>query len=131
MTKGKQRYLFILYILAIALVFSYLLFPSAAMKEYLAAQVIKVNPTYHLNIATLTPSLPPGFLLKGVQLFQQNGLVFTADSLKVSPKWLSLFSSKRGLKFRGKAYQGELNGVLSSVKTEKGKYPSLNADFTD
>lgn len=131
MTKGKQRYLLILYVLATALIFSYLLFPSTAVKEYLAGQVTKVNPSYYLNITTLTPSLPPGLLLTDVQLFQQNGLVFNADSLKMSPKWLSLFSSKRGLKFRGKAYQGELSGVLSSVKTEKGKYPSVNAEFSE
>lgn len=131
MTKGKQRNLLILYVLATTIVFSYILFPSTAVKEYLAGQVTKVNPSYQLDIATLTPSLPPAFLLKDVQLFQQNGLVFNADSLKVSPKWLSLFSSKRGLKFHGKAYQGELNGVLSSVKTEKGKYPSLNAEFSE
>jgi type II secretion system protein N len=131
MTTGKRRYLYISYIIGTALIFSYLLFPSNTIKEYLSNQVYKANPSYRMNIADLSPSFPPSLLLKGVHLFEQNGLIFNADHLKLFPKWLSLFSSKRGVKFKGTAYQGHLNGTISSIKTENGKYPSLMAEFSD
>lgn len=129
MIKGKQRFYLVLYIAATALIFLYVLFPDTAVKEYLANRVTHADPAYHMDIGSLSPSLPFALILKDVQLNRQEGWTAHASHLKMSPNWSSLFSSKRGLKFNGTAYQGLFNGIISSVKSKAGKYPSVNAEF--
>ena len=131
MTKKRRRFLYGAYIILIALVFSYLLFPSDSVKEYLTNRVYTQNPAYRMDIETLRPSFPPSLRLKNIQLFYQNGLIFNTDVLKLFPNWLSLFTFKPGASFQGEAYQGRLNGALSIIRVETESHPLLSVTFTD
>jgi hypothetical protein len=56
----KTRILWAIYIICAALFFFYYLFPSDAIKEYLADQVRQAQPNLTVKISRLKPAFPPG-----------------------------------------------------------------------
>jgi uncharacterized protein YggT (Ycf19 family) len=59
----KSRILWAIYIICAALFFFYYLFPSDAIKEYLADQIRQALPNLTVKISRVKPAFPPGLKL--------------------------------------------------------------------
>jgi type II secretion system protein N len=92
------------------LFFLWYLFPSDTLKGYLAYRLSLGNPDVNVTIDRISPVLPPGLKLEGVDIIDQNMTLIEVQSLKVMPGLGSLFSDTTTVKFNGRVYDGTLNG---------------------
>ncbi len=107
--KGNRIY-YVLYAVAVALVFLYILFPSTALKMVLTDRLNQIHPNIHVTIAKLEPVLPPGVKLYNVDIFYRDAALLNLDTVKATPGLLSLFGSRTILKFKSRAYAGWIDG---------------------
>lgn len=107
----KKRILYAAYIVGVTLFFFYVLFPSDALKMYLAYQLSRGNPNIDVTIHRIRPALPPGITLKRVNVSHRHAALIGLDDLKLMPAISFLFSSNTSLNFKGSAYEGKLSGT--------------------
>lgn len=101
---------FTLYVLAVTLVFLYILFPSTALKIALTERLNQIHPDIRFAIAKLKPLLPPGVKLYQVNILYRGAPLLDLDTVKVTPDLLSLVGSRTKVKFTSRVYAGRLNG---------------------
>ena len=89
----KTRISWAIYIICAALFFFYYLFPSDAIKEYLADQIRQAQPYLTVKISRLKPAFPPGLKLYNVSVYHLDQTIAGLDNLKISPDILSLKGS--------------------------------------
>ena len=89
----NTKILWIFYIISAALFFFYILFPSDAVKAYLADQVRQVQPGLAVTIGQVKPGFPPGLKLYDVNLYHLDQALAEMENVRVSPEILSLFLS--------------------------------------
>jgi type II secretion system protein N len=113
MQLSRRTHLRILYgawAAGVFLVCLYALFPTQALEHHVAVQIANQLPGVGVRIQKASLSLPPGFQLKGVAVFQMDRPLFDLERVKIAPKWLSLFGSATDYRFRGAAYGGAVTG---------------------
>ena len=118
------------YVIAAVVVFLYFLFPSDAIKQYIVQQSAALGPDVAIELDHVDPSLPPGLLLSNLKLFFKGNAAFDSSQLKLTPRYLSLFTSAKGLNIKGKAYNGDLNGRASLENASKPQY-ATDLAFSD
>jgi type II secretion system protein N len=110
MNNTKKKILFILYIIAAFIFFLYILFPSNAVKKYIEHKLGGIHPDLSISIGNINPTFPPGIRLKAVSFYYIRSSLLDAETIKIVPGILSLFSSKTTFSFKGAAYAGIING---------------------
>lgn len=126
----KSRISWAIYIICAALFFFYYLFPSDAIKEYLADRVRRAHPYLTVKISHVKPAFPPGLKLYNVSVFHLGQAIAGLDNLKISPDILSLFLATTHLRFEGNGYGGILKGRADIIKTSAGRTVMMDADLT-
>ena len=63
MKKIRKWIAYGVYIVALAALFIYYLFPSETVKNYITARAGQVNPDIRVSILKVTPVFPPGLLI--------------------------------------------------------------------
>ena len=116
MNNSKKRLLYFIYIIAITALFIYYLFPSDAVKKHLAFNFNKTNPNFNIKIDFIKPAFPPGLTLYNVSLYHLTDLLFDVKQIKIIPDLLSFFGTKTTFSFKGKAYEGILEGNGALIK---------------
>ena len=124
MKPTKKTLLYIAYIIGITVFFLYFLFPSEAIKNYVAYKISRVNPGIRVTIDRISPVLPPGIKLHNVGIAQGNKALINLDSVKITPGLLSFFSSTKTARFKGRVKAGSVHGWAevdsrSDQRTEK------------
>jgi type II secretion system protein N len=112
----------------------YLRFPGEALTDYIRAAAAARYPRMLLSIDTILPVVPPGLeavnLTAGVKGRPEATL--HADSLSVSPGWLSLFRGRIAASLGAEGYGGELRGRLEFANLFSLKGPfSAEANFRE
>jgi type II secretion system protein N len=125
----KNRFLWALYIICAALFFFYYLFPSDAVKEYLAGQIRQRDPNLTVKIGRVSPAFPPGLKLYDVSVSHLGQTLGTVKNLIISPDILSLFLATTHLSFQGKGYGGVLKGRVDVIKTSAKRAITIDADL--
>ena len=125
MNNSKKRLLYFIYIIAITALSIYYLFPSDAVKKYIAFNFNKANPDFHISIDFIKPALPPGLALYNISLYHLNDLLFDVKQIKIIPDLLSFFGTKTTFSFKGRAYEGILEGNGALIKKPGIKNPSI------
>jgi type II secretion system protein N len=125
----KARILWAVYIICVALIFFYILFPSETVKEYLADQIRQVHPGLTLEIGRLRPDFPPGLALRDVSVYHFGQMMAELDNLKIFPDILSLFMANTHLTFEGNGYGGTLNGRADINKNSVNREMTIAADL--
>jgi len=110
MKISKISLLYVVYIIAITGFFLYYLFPSDTLKTYLAYRLSQGNPDITVTIDRVSPVIPPGINLHDVGIVHQNEALIDLDSLKIMPGFLSLFSDKSTVNFKGRVNAGTFSG---------------------
>jgi type II secretion system protein N len=98
------------YIIAIAMFFLYVLFPSNALKEYLAYRLSEITPDIQVKIEHADPAFPPGVKLQHVGFYQRDAAIGRLESIKITRDIFALFRPGAVYSFKGRAYDGELSG---------------------
>ena len=126
----KTRISWAIYIICAALFFFYYLFPSDAIKEYLANQVRQAQPNLTMKISRVKPAFPPGLKLYKVSIYHLDQAIAGLDNLKISPDILSLFLATTHLTFEGNGYGGILKGRADIINKSPGREVMIDADLT-
>ena len=107
---SKKTLLYTAYVIGITFLFLYYLFPSDAIKGYLAYRLSRGNPDISVTISRVSPVLPPGIKLHDVGIAHRNRASIDLVSLKITPGLLSFFSSKKTASFNGRLNAGTVSG---------------------
>lgn len=107
---SKKTLLYAAYIIGITVFFLYYLFPSEAVKDYVAYKMSRANPAISVTIDHVSPVLPPGIKLHDVGIAHGNKALIDLDSVKITPGLLSFFSSTKTARFRGRVNAGTVQG---------------------
>ena len=126
----KSRILWAIYIICAALFFFYYLFPSDAIKEYLADRVRLAQPDLTVKISRVKPAFPPGLKLYNVSVYYLGQAIAGLDDLKISPDILSLFLTTTHLRFEGNGYGGILKGRADIIKKSPTRELVMDADLS-
>ena len=116
-----------IYIIVITALFIYYLFPSDAVKKYIAFNLNRANPELNITIDNIKPVLPPGLRLYNVSLYRLSNLLMEAEQIKITHGLLSLFRSKTTFFFNAEAYEGILKGRADIMANKL----MINADLSD
>jgi type II secretion system protein N len=125
----KTRIAWAIYIICAALFFFYTLFPSDAVKEYLADQIRQMHPYLTVKISRVKPAFPPGLKFYRVSVYHLDQTLAGLDDLKISPDILSLFLATTHFAFEGKGYGGILKGRVDIIKKSPGREVMIDADL--
>ncbi len=107
---SKKTLLYTAYIIGITVFFLYYLFPSEAVKDYVAYKMSRANPAISVTIDHVSPVLPPGIKLHDVGIAHGNKALIDLDSVKITPGLLSFFSSTKTARFRARVNAGTVQG---------------------
>jgi type II secretion system protein N len=107
---SKKTFLYTAYIIGITIFFLWYLFPSDALKAYLAYRLTQGRPDVTVTIDRVKPILPPGIDLQHVVVARQRITLANLESLKIMPELQSLFSNRRAVKFKGRVFEGIISG---------------------
>lgn len=116
MSKLKTWVLYPGYIICMTVFFLYMLFPQEAAQEYLSGYLGEHYPDYAVTADTIKPDFPPGLKLDGVAISHIGETWVNLEQLQIRPKYLSLFSPVKTVRFKGKAYGGGVWGTLDLKK---------------
>ena len=98
------------------LFFLYVLFPADAAFEYFSGYLGKHYPEYTVAAESVTTVFPPGFKLRTVSIGYRGGTWAELEQLRIRPRYLSLFSSRKRLRFAGEVYNGGIKGDMDLQK---------------
>ena len=131
MSDSVKRLLYILYIVTVAVVFLYLLFPSETVKRYVSAEISRSIPELTVAIARVKPSFPPGILLNRVGVRLRDETLFDFDRIKIRPVLSSLIGSKMSWSFDARAYSGQIRGRADVKAGNPQRQVTLDAELSD
>jgi type II secretion system protein N len=126
----KTRFLWAIYIICAALFFFYYLFPSDAVRDYLAERIRLVQPYLTVKIMHVKPAFPPGLKLQKVSIYHLGQTIAGFDDLKISPNILSIFSATTHLSFEGNGHGGKIEGRADITRKSPGRAVTIDADLT-
>lgn len=128
--KHMKRWVcYILYIFIAIVFFLYYLFPSNAAKNLIASYLKKSQPDYQLEAARISPVFPPGIKLQTVELFHKKEIWAELERFVLAPDYTTIFSEKKSFKFKGRAYQGDISGVVDMLPGALPSVVKVDADF--
>ncbi len=107
--------------------FSFYLFPTGKIQEYIMMTFIRALPDYQLMIENAKPAFPIALKLSNVKIFRLNKEFIEAASVKIGFPVSSLFSSERSFSIKSRVYDGTVSGTISI--TEKNNVQSVSGKF--
>jgi type II secretion system protein N len=129
-TLKIRRVLTGVYLLAAALVFLYVGFPSEALREHVASRLSASLPGLNVAVADVRLSLPAGMSLRGVRVSYAEKPLAVVDRLRVQPELMSLLQPRTVYEFSGAAGSGDISGRAEIDSTTPQPKASLNARAT-
>ena len=109
---SNKTLLYVAYFIGITVFFLYYLFPSEAVKNYVAYRLGSVSPDFDISVEDISPVLPPGIKLHDVGISRENRALIDLESVKIMPGLLSLFSDRKTARFRGRVHDGTVEGKV-------------------
>ncbi len=110
MKSKKTWLLYSIYIIAITAFFIFYLFPSDKLKNYITYKLNSHHPDINVKIDKVKLSFPLSLRIDNVTLYHLNDSWLDAEQIKIVPDLLSLFSAQKIFFFKGKTYEGSLEG---------------------
>ncbi|MBW2739414.1 MAG: type II secretion system protein GspN [Deltaproteobacteria bacterium] len=126
MKNAGKRLLCFIYFIVTGAFFIYYLFPSDAVKKYIAFNLNRANPELNITIDNIKPFFPPSLKLYNVSLYRLNNLLFKAEQIKIAYGVLSIFRPKTIFFFKAEAYEGILKGRADIMANKL----MINADLS-
>ena len=130
MLSIKTVFGYVLYGLAAAVVFLYLLFPGPAVSEYLNGRLAAVDPSLSLVVTTVRPTIPPGLKLSGVAVNGSDGRLANFDTVRVRPDWKSVWGDEKRIRFRAGLADGTVDGLATLAGSDPMGQVQVQADLS-
>lgn len=131
MKKNHKFLLYIAYTLVAIGCFLYFLFPSETFKGVVSDYLLKLLPDYQVQFDRLQPVLPLGLGLETVSVLQNDRKWLQIDRLNLTPQITSLWSPRKTINYRGRAYQGFLKGQMDINTSEKNARTDVSLKLAD
>ena len=131
MNNTKKWLLYSIYIFAAIAFFSYYLFPSEKVKNYVTFGFNRLNSNINISIDHVSPTFPPGLKLYKVNFYDMDNVLLETEQIKVVPNLLSLFRSKIIFFFKGRAYKGILEGKGEFTKNKTEQNVIIEGKFSN
>lgn len=122
--------LYAAYIIGITIFFLWYLFPSDALKSYLAYRLTQGRPDVTVTIDRVKPILPPGIDLQRVVVARRQMTLVNLESLKIMPELQSLFGSRTAVNFKGRAFEGIVSGRMELGSDSRGNGTKIDGMIT-
>ncbi len=104
------------YCIAVTGFFLYVLFPTDAAMRYISGYLGKHYPDYAVTVGTIKPVFPPGFRLNSVSIAVRGETWVDLEQLHIRPRYMSVLSPRKTVRFTGKAYSGKFWGSIDFQK---------------
>ena len=120
--KNKKWLGYTLYVVLVAVILFYFLFPAQAVEEFLDNSVSRINPEFGFKAEKIRPWIPAGLRITSGEIYLSNTpgqAVFKADSFYIGPQILKLFTGEYSFDLAGKAYKGDIKGTLHFTGADK------------
>lgn len=132
MMKNTPKWLlYSIYVLAAIVFFIYYLFPSDKVKNYLASGFNNLNTEINIRIDHVSPAFPFGLKLYKVYFYHMDNTLLETEQIKVVPNLLSLFRSKIIFFFKGRAFEGTLDGKGEFIKNRPDQNVIIEGTFSN
>lgn len=131
MKKNHKFLLYVAYTLVAIGCFLYFLFPSETFKGVVSAHLLKLLPDYQVQFERLQPVLPLGLGFETISVLQNDRKWVQIDRLNLTPKITSLWSPRKTINYRGRAYQGFLKGQMDVNTSEKNAKADVSLKLGD
>ena len=118
MRLSKKTLTYTAYFIGVTVFFLYYLFPSDAVKNYVAYRISQTIPGINVTIDRVSPALPPGIKLHDIGIAHDGRTLIDIDNVRVIPGLMSVFSSKKTARFKGRLNEGNLNGWAEADNSE-------------
>ncbi|MCF8094219.1 MAG: type II secretion system protein GspN [Desulfobacteraceae bacterium] len=132
MKNIKKWLAYLLYVIALALVFLYVCFPSEAVVRYAEQRINAAFCGVEADIGSLGPGLPPAIVAEDIEITYKDTKTVLVNRLAVSPSYADLVMGKRFFNVYAEAAEGIIQGLLG-IKEASGNSTeiSLNLDLKD
>ncbi len=125
--KNNKWLGYTIYVVVVAALLLYLLFPGQAVDEFLDNNLRRINPEYAFRAEKIQGWLPPAIRITAAEIYlknQEEQAVFDSDVLYIKPKVLDLVRGERRFGLVGTAYSGDMNGSLHFTDADNGLFKS-------
>jgi len=129
MNKFRKWVLYPGYIIVVTAFFLYVLFPADAAMEYFSGYLGKHYPDYVVSADTIKPVFPPGLKLRAVSIAYRGDIWVDLEQLHIRPRYLSVFSPRKTVRFTARAYTGKLWGAIDFQKASGAYQMTAAADL--
>jgi len=119
-----------IYVLVVAALFIYFLFPADKVKAHIVAQVRHMYPNLRMSIGDASPIFPPGIRLYKVKLDHVTDRLLEADIITIFPDLLSLFGTSTAIKFTANTQEGIIDGRAEFSGEMPDRRLKMDADIT-
>jgi type II secretion system protein N len=130
MKKFRTWIAYGIYVLLVATLFIYFLFPADKVKAHIAAQVGHMYPNLRMSIGDASPIFPPGIRLYKVKLDHVADLMLEAEIITIFPDLRSLFGSSTAIKFTVITQEGIIDGRAEFTGDMPDRRLKMDADIT-
>ena len=117
------------YIIAVTAFFLYMLFPTDAAMEYFTGYLGKHYPEYTVTVDTIKPVFPPGLRLNSVSIAVRGDTWVDLEQLHIRPRYMSVLSPRKTIRFKGTAYSGKLWGSIDFQKASSAYQVTAAAEL--
>jgi len=132
MMKNIPKWLlYSIYVLAVVVFFIYYLFPSDKLNNYVTYSFNKLNSNISISIDHVSPAFPLGLKLYKVNFYHMGNVLPEIEQIKVVPNLLSLFRSKIIFFFKGRAFEGILEGRGELIKNKPDQNVIIDGKFSN
>lgn len=131
MKNTHKWLLYSIYVMAAIVFFIYYLFPSDTVKNYVTSGFNNLNSNINISIDHVRPAFPPGLKLYKVNFYQMDNALLETEQIKIVPNLLSLFRSKIIFFFKGRAFEGILEGKGAFIKDRPDQNVVIEGKFSD
>lgn len=131
MTGMRKNILFGFYALLMGLVLLYVLFPADAVRDHLANRINRNLSEAQVTIGSLRLGFPPALSLGDTMISRNGAVLLSMERLKLTPDWLSLFSSRKAFRFSGRTCQGKVSGSFWVASNNDGLEASASGFFSE
>jgi len=131
MTKPGKWVGYTLYLLVVAGLCLYVLFPSETVRSHLAARIDRLLHPYRIEIGRVRPAFPPALQLQRITLQLHQRELLQLASLRIMPDYTALFSSGRTVKAQAAFGDGRLHSRLFFTDSGDQRPNMINATLSD
>lgn len=129
-SKNKKWLGYILYVVLVAVVLLYYLFPTQEIAGILDNSVRSINPALGFKAEKIGLQLPVGLSINDGEIYLNKApkpAIFKADTLAVRPRVMQFLGGNYQFTLAGTAYKGELHGTF---RASAGNKRTLESELT-